>query len=151
MARVHARRRGTSRSRAPAREAAPAWMGADETKIKEVVAQLARDGKGGAYIGLVLRDQYAVPNVRVATGKSMNQLLEEVGQKGSLPEDLRNLMKRAVHLKEHLRTNTRDTHNRRGLELMEARIRRLARYYREQGTLPAEWRYTAATARLVVD
>lgn len=151
MARVHARRRGSSRSRAPAREEAPEWQPVEKAEIKEIVARLAREGRTGAYIGLVLRDQYAVPDVKLATGQSMTEIIAEAGLAPQIPEDLQNLMRRAVHLQGHLATHRRDLHNARGLTLIEARIRRLARYYREAGKLPADWRYSAETAQLVVE
>ena len=151
MARVHARRRGTSRSRAPAREQAPEWQSIDGNEVVEIVQKLAREGKTAAYIGLVLRDQHAVPSVQLATGKTMTQILQDANLAPTIPEDLQNLMKRAVHLQGHLATHTRDVHNKRGLTLIEARIRRLARYYREAGKLPADWRYNAQTAQLVVE
>lgn len=151
MARVHARRRGTSRSRPPSREEAPDWQPLEKQEIKDVVVRLAREGRTGAYIGLVLRDQYAVPNVKLATGQSMTQILQEASLAPQIPEDLQNLMKRAVHLQGHLATHRRDIHNARGLTLIEARIRRLAKYYRETGKLPVDWRYTPETAQLVVE
>jgi len=151
MARVHARRRGSSRSRAPAREEAPEWQPLEKQEIIDLILKHARDGKTGAYIGLVLRDQHGVPNVKVATGKSMSEILAENGAAPQIPEDLQNLMKRAVHLQGHLATHRRDLHNARGLTLIEARIRRLATYYRKIGKLPADWRYSAETAQLVVE
>jgi small subunit ribosomal protein S15 len=151
MARVHARRRGTSRSRAPAREEAPEWQPIEKNEVKEIVARLAREGRTGAYIGLVLRDQHAVPDVKLATGQSMTEIIKEAGLAPQIPEDLQNLMRRAVHLQGHLATHRRDLHNARGLTLIEARIRRLAKYYRETGKLPADWRYSAETAQLVVE
>lgn len=151
MARVHARRRGTSRSRAPAREEAPEWQPVEKPEIKDIVVRLAREGRTGAYIGLVLRDQHGVPNVKLATGQTMTEILADAGLSPQIPEDLQNLMKRAVHLQGHLATHRRDLHNARGLTLIEARIRRLAKYYRENGKLPADWRYTPETAQLVVE
>jgi small subunit ribosomal protein S15 len=151
MARVHARRRGSSRSRAPSREEAPEWQPLEKKEIKDLVVKLSKEGRTGAYIGLVLRDQHAVPNVKLATGQSMSDILEEAGVASQIPEDLQNLMKRAVHLQGHLATHRRDLHNARGLTLIEARIRRLADYYRQTGKLPADWRYTPETAQLVVE
>lgn len=151
MARVHARRRGSSRSRPPAREEAPEWQPIEKQEIVDIVVKLAREGRTGAYIGLVLRDQHAVPDVRLATGKTMTEILTENGLAPQIPEDLQNLMKRAVHLQGHLAQHRRDLHNARGLTLIEARIRRLADYYRKTGRLPADWRYTAETAQLVVE
>jgi small subunit ribosomal protein S15 len=151
MARVHARRRGSSRSRAPQRDEAPEWQPIEKQEIIDHIVRLAREGKTGAYIGLVLRDQYAVPDVKLATGKTMTEILTENQLAPQIPEDLQNLMKRAVHLQGHLATHRRDLHNARGLTLIEARIRRLATYYRRVGKLPVEWRYTPETAQLVVE
>ena len=151
MARVHARRRGSSRSRAPAREEAPEWQPIEKKEIIDIIVKLAKDGKTGAYIGLVLRDQHGVPNVKLATGLSMSEILTANSVAPQLPEDLQNLMKRAVHLQGHLAGHKRDLHNARGLTLIEARIRRLANYYRQNGKLPADWRYSAETAALVVE
>ncbi|HVM45393.1 MAG TPA: 30S ribosomal protein S15 [Candidatus Thermoplasmatota archaeon] len=151
MSRVHGKSRGSSRSRAPAREEAPEWQPIEKNEVKDIVVRLAREGRTGAYIGLVLRDQHGVPNIRLATGQTMTQIIQEAGLAPQIPEDLQNLMRRAVHLKGHLTTHRRDLHNGRGLTLIEARIRRLADYYRRSGKLPADWRYTAETAQLVVE
>lgn len=151
MSRVHSKSRGSSRSRAPAREEAPEWQPIEKAEVKDIIVRLAREGRTGAYIGLVLRDQYGVPNVRLATGQTMTEILTEAQLTPQIPEDLQNLMKRAVHLQGHLATHRRDLHNARGLTLIEARIRRLADYYRRMGKLPADWRYTAETAQLVVE
>ena len=151
MSRIHGKSRGSSRSRAPAREEAPEWQPIEKNEVKDIVVRLAREGRTGAYIGLVLRDQYGVPNVRLATGQTMTEILAEAQLAPQIPEDLQNLMRRAVHLQGHLATHRRDIHNARGLTLIEARIRRLADYYRSTGKLPAEWRYTAETAQLVVE
>ena len=151
MARVHARRRGSSRSRPPTREEAPEWQPIEKQEIIDTIVKMAREGRTGAYIGLVLRDQHAVPNVKLATGKTMQDILKDNQLAPQIPEDLQNLMKRAVHLQGHLAQHRRDLHNARGLTLIEARIRRLATYYRKVGKLPAEWRYSAETAQLVVE
>ena len=151
MSRIHGKSRGSSRSRAPAREEAPEWQPIEKAEIKDVIVKLARDGRTAAYIGLVLRDQHGVPNVRLATGQTMTEILTEANVAPQIPEDLQNLMKRAVHLQGHLAQHRRDLHNARGLTLIEARIRRLADYYRKVGKLPADWHYTPETAQLVVE
>src|SRR5438093_6813372 len=115
MARVHARRRGSSRSRPPTREEAHEWQPIEKQEIIDTIVKMAREGRTGAYIGLVLRDQHAVPNVKLATGKSMQEILAENQLAPQIPEDLQNLMKRAVHLQGHLATHRRDLHNGRGL------------------------------------
>lgn len=112
--------------------------------------KFAKDGMVSAKIGLVLRDQYGVPNVKLATGKSVTQIMEEKGVAGSLPEDLSNLMRRAIDLNVHLKENRGDISNRRGLNMIEAKIRRLERYYKRNGVLPAEWKYSLSNAELML-
>lgn len=151
MARMHARRRGSSSSKRPTREKAPEWASLDKKEIEEIVVKLTREGKTAAFIGLLLRDQYGVPSVQLATGKSMLQILEANKVAPEIPEDLQNLMKRAVQLRSHLDGHPKDLHNARGLQLIESKIRRLAYYYKKEGKLPADWLYSLDTAKLLVE
>ena len=85
------------------------------------------------------------------TGKRLAVVLAEAGVKPEIPDDLQALLKRVVHLQRHLATHPTDLANRRGLTLMESRIRRLARYYRQRRKIPESWRYSAAGAALQVE
>lgn len=148
---MHARRRGSAGSKRPNRDKAPEWSSLDKKEIEEIVLKLTREGKTAAFIGLLLRDQYGVPNVQLAVGKSMLQILETNNVAPQIPEDLQNLMKRAVSLRGHLDKNPKDLHNARGLQLIESKIRRLAYYYKKEGKLPADWLYSLETAKLLVE
>ena len=150
MARMHTRRKGRSGSKRPMISENPSWVPLNATEIEDLVAKLANDGMVSAKIGLVLRDQYGVPNVKLATGKSATQIMEEKGVSPSLPEDLSNLMRRAISLNVHLRDNKGDVSNKRGLNMIEAKIRRLERYYKRIGTLPADWKYSLSNAELML-
>ena len=101
-------------------------------------------------IGLILRDQYGVPNVKLATGKTITKIMDEKGVAPSLPEDLSNLMRRAISLNVHLKHNRGDVSNKRGLNMIEAKIRRLERYYKRNGILPADWKYSLSNAELML-
>ena len=135
----------------PVRDAAPAWVPMLPREAEAKVVELAKEGKQPAVIGLILRDSYGIPSVHELTGKKIAQIMKDAGVSGKLPQDLQNLIQRSIHLQEHLAANTRDLHNMRGLELMEARIRGLAKYYQTRGELPSEWSYTRGGARLLVD
>lgn len=150
MARMHTRRKGRSGSKRPVATKNPEWVALDADEIEATIAKLASQGKSSAEIGLILRDQYAVPNVRLATGKSVMEILQAKGAKFETPEDLGNLMRKAVALQTHLRTNPKDLSNRRGLQLLEARIRRLAQYYQKEGVLPETWDYSVKIQELAV-
>lgn len=128
----------------------PAWVPLNATEIEDLIVKLAKDGVNSAKIGLVLRDQYGVPDVKLATGRTITKIMEEKGVAPSLPEDLSNLMRRAIALNVHLRDNKGDVSNRRGLTLIEAKIRRLETYYKRNGVLPADWKYSLSNAELML-
>ena len=151
MSRIHSRRKGSSGSKRPLLTENPKWVQQSPAEIMDLVAKLAGEGMSGAMIGLVLRDQYAVPNVRLATGKTVKEILDAKGIKFELPEDLQALMKRAVSLSGHVKKNPKDLHNERGLRLIESNIRRLTKYYKREGVIPQTWTYTLDTAALQVE
>ncbi len=135
----------------PVRESAPSWVPLLPREVESKVVELAKEGKQPAVIGLILRDSYGIPSVQEVTGKKIVQILKDAGLAGKLPQDLQNLVRRAIHLQEHLAANVNDLHNLRGLELMESRIRGLAKYYKGRGELPVDWDYSRDGARLLVD
>jgi len=151
MARMHARRRGSSGSKKPIVKDKPAWVTMDAKEIEDLVAKLGSEGKGSAMVGLILRDQYAIPSVRLSTGKTIGQIFRERKLVMRLPEDMQNLMKRAVSLNEHVKRNPKDLHNKRGLALIESRIRRLVKYYGREGMIPEGWKYSLDTAKLEIE
>lgn len=150
MARMHARRKGKSCSKRPLITENPTWVTISATEIEDIIVKMAKDGNVSAKIGLVLRDQYGVPDVKLATGKTITQIMKEKGVAPALPEDLSNLMRRAIDLNVHLKENRGDISNKRGLMLIEARIRRLERYYKRNGVLPKYWKYSLNTAELML-
>jgi small subunit ribosomal protein S15 len=145
---MHARKKGKSSSKRPFLTENPSWVQMDKAEIEELILKLANDGNTSAMIGLILRDQHGVPDVKLATGKSVTQIMAERGVKPELPEDLASLLKRVIALNAYLKANPRDLHNKRNLHLLEAKIRRLERYYRGTGVLPESWRYSLDRAEL---
>jgi small subunit ribosomal protein S15 len=151
MARMHRRKRGKSGSTKPVMKAKPVWVKYKKDDITKLVIDLANRGKTMSMIGLVLRDTYGIPSVKVITGKSIKTILEENELKPKLPEDLQNLIKKAVNLRKHLDNNKQDLHNKRNLQLIESKIRRLVKYYRRIGELPSNWMYMYDQAKLLVE
>lgn len=151
MARMHTRRRGKSGSAKPFVTENPPWVPLTKEEIEEKVVELAGNELSTSVIGIRLRDEYAVPSVKLATGKSIVQILRENELEPDRPEDLENLMRKAISLASHLQRNPKDLHNKRALQLIEAKIRRLVRYYAKAGRLPSDFKYTLDTARLLVE
>ena len=151
MSRIHSGRKGRSGSHRPYPVQKPGWVTVEKKEIVDEATKLAKSGLSAAQVGTSLRDNFGVPSVRAVTGQRMTPLLKEAGISPELPEDLQALLKRVVHLQRHLAQHPKDNANRRGLNLMESRIRRLAGYYREHKLLPANWSYTSASAVLQVE
>ena len=57
-----------------------------------------------------------------------------------IPEDLYHLIKKAVNVRKHLEKNRQDTDSKYRLILIESRIHRLARHYKQAKTLPPNWK-----------
>ena len=150
MARLHARRKGKSGSTRPFLKANPEWVTLETSEIVETILRLHQEGLTTAAIGVRLRDAYGVPSVRLATGKSITEILKEKNVKFAMPEDLASLIKRAASLQSHFQEHKKDLSNQRGLHLIESKIRRLSKYYKEEGVLPSDWDYSAKLAELQV-
>jgi len=148
---MHARRKGKAASKKPYVTENPGWVSTSNEEIVEFIVSKAKEGVSSSIIGLTLRDQYGVPDVKLAMGKSIMAICKEHGVEPKLPEDLMNMMKKAVRLSAHLQANRNDLHNKRSLHLTEAKIRRLVDYYKKTDVLPAGWKYSRADAKLMVE
>jgi small subunit ribosomal protein S15 len=150
MARMHARRRGKAGSVRPYRKEPPAWSNTDVKEIEKVIREERKQGRSAAQIGLLLRDKFGVPDVKLVTGKRLGELLRGMGMESRIPEDLRNLIGKALGLRKHLAENKNDLYNKRQLQLVESKVRRLVKYYIRAGSLPRDWVYKPETAEILL-
>ena len=141
MARIHARRKGIARSKKPLLAPVPAWVQYKPEEITALIVKLAKQGNSSAQIGTILRDSYGVPEVSKITGKKIAVILKENKLLADVPEDIQALLKRAIQAKKHLDKYKKDIHTKHGLQLIESKIRRLAKYYKREGILPKNWSY----------
>jgi small subunit ribosomal protein S15 len=111
--------------------------------VEALVIKLAKDGQPPSRIGTILRDRYAIPLVKSLTGKKITQILKDAELAPTIPEDLGNLMEKAAKLNAHLEKNKKDLHNKRALQIVEAKIYKLSRYYKSKDVLPKNWKYKA--------
>ena len=151
MARIHARVKGKSRSHKPLTADVPKWVEKKPKEIETLVVKFGKQGMSSALIGLTLRDSYGVPSVKNITKKNITQILKENKLTEEIPEDLKNLIKRAITIRKHLETNKKDNVSRRGLKLTESKILRLQGYYKDNKVLPATWNYNPKRAQLMVN
>ena len=84
------------------------------------------------------------------TKKKLTRILADKDLAPKRPEDLNNLVRKAVNLRKHMESHTKDKANKRSLSLIEAKIKRLVKHYKKSGKLPADYRYDPEKARLEV-
>jgi small subunit ribosomal protein S15 len=149
MAKMHSRKKGRASSKKPSSVAK--WVDYSDKEVEKLVLKLRKDGLNAADIGRVLRDQYGIASVKDVAKKTIVQILEENNLVSKIPEDLFNLLKRAVKLRNHLTKYKNDYTSKHGLELMESKIRRLIKYYVREGRLPKDFTYEPERAKLLIE
>jgi len=141
--------KGRSHQTRPVAKRPPSWCRYTAEEVEALVIRLAKEGHPPSKIGIILRDQHGIPLTKPITGKAVSQILKERELAPSLPEDLENLMRKATRLHVHLDKNKADLGNKRALQIVEAKIYKLARYYKRKGVLPPDWKYEAKAASLI--
>jgi small subunit ribosomal protein S15 len=134
--------KGMSHQTRPVTKRPPAWCRYTAEEVEALIMKLAKEGHPPSKIGTILRDQHGVPLAKPITGKSIAKTLKERNLSSSLPEDLENLLRKATRLHVHYDRNKADLHNKRALQIVEAKIYKLSKYYKKEGVLPPDWKYT---------
>jgi len=145
---MYSRKKGRSGSTRPAQLKA-SWVKHKQKEIDELVVKLAKQGNQASRIGLILRDQYGIPTVKINKTR-MKKILIDQKLAPEFPDDLFNLLRKAVSLHAHMAKNKKDSTSKRGLELTESKIRRLGKFHIREGSLPQGWKYNIDNARLLV-
>jgi small subunit ribosomal protein S15 len=148
MARIHSHRHGKSHQTRPTSRSTPAWVTTTAEEARAAALKMAKEGVSPSRIGQALRDDYGVPLVKSLVGKSLGKILAEGKAAPRIPQDLQDLIDRAQRVQKHLGTHRSDKKNVHSLELVEAKIYRLSKYYKEKGILPSDFKYTAVVAQL---
>lgn len=151
MARMHSRRKGKAGSKKPSKKTPPVWLRYKPKEIELLITKLAKEEKTPSQIGIVLRDAYGVPDVKVVLKKSVSDILKEKKLLKELPEDIMALIKKVVGLKKHIENNNRDETSKRGLILTESKIKRLTKHYKKTGRVASEWKYDPKKAGLFME
>ena len=150
MGRLHSKGKGIARRCLPFRTRPPSWVQISVNDLVEQIIKLAKKGSTPSSIGVTLRDNYGIPQVKGVTGSKILRILKKNGLAPQIPEDLFMLIKKAVNVRKHLEKNRPDKDSKFRLILIEARIHRLARYYRKVKKLPPTWRYISKKADTLI-
>jgi len=151
MARMYSKRKGKSRSKKPMKKTNPGWQRYKPKEVELLTVKLAKTGKTPSQIGLYLRDTYGIPDVRTVTEKRLTAILKEKNVLPQLPEDMRALIKRIIHVAAHAEAHKQDMTAKRGLTLTQSKLHRLIKYYKRTHKLPADWKLDTTKLRLYVE
>ena len=150
MGRMHSKGKGIARRSLPYRKAPPSWVQISAGDLTEQIVKMAKRGSSPSQIGVVLRDQYGIPQVKGVTGSKILRILKVQGVAPQLPEDLYHMIKKAVNIRKHIEKFRADRDGKFRLILVESRIHRLARYYRKSKALPPTFRYQSKKADTLI-
>lgn len=142
---MHSRKHGRHGSKKPIERIKLDWLIYDKDEVEKLILKLTKEGKAASEIGVILRDQYGIPDIRYFETR-----VGKIVPKKEVPEDLYNLLKKAVNLHRHMDGSRKDAKGKHGLELLESKIRRLGKYYARSGKLPKNWKYSIEQAKLLV-
>ncbi len=148
VGRLHSHNYGKSHSTRPLNPKSPSGITLEPKEVEELIIKYGKDDLSASQIGVKLRDQHSIPLVKPIIKKTITKVLEENDLKTELPEDLNNIVKKAIGLQKHLKSNKGDNRNVRSLELIEAKVHRLSVYYKKTGRIPQKWKYKSLIAQL---
>ena len=150
MARMHSRDKGKSGSKKPLKKV-PSWAQYKGSDVEKLVVKYAKSGKSTSEIGMILRDTYGINSIKALTKKKVSKILEEKELSKELPEDMLNLIKKMIDIKQHREKNKQDQTAKRGLLLTSSKIRRLTKYYKSTKKLPADWKLDMNRLKIYVE
>lgn len=151
MAKMHSRKKGKSGSHKPFGRQKSGWVRYSAKEIEMLAVKLAKEDKTSSEIGIILRDVYGVPDVKLLTGRTVTKILKEKNLVKELPEDLVALMKKLIAIKAHMANNKQDMSAKRGHQLSESKIKRLVKYYKKSGRIPSAWKYDSAKLKMYTE
>ena len=148
---MYSRKKGKAGSKRPDKVINHTWLRYKADEIEKLVVKLYKSGSTISQVGMILRDSYGIPSVRFATKKKIAKILEANGIKPKLPEDITALVKKDINLVKHLDFHKKDMTVKRGLQITESKINKLAKYYKREGVLPTGWKFDRKTAKLLIE
>jgi len=110
-------------------------------EIEELVIKLAKQGMSATKIGQTLKDTYNISSIKAIIGNKIKKILKANKIEEKIPCDLQDLLNHAEALKKHIEKNKQDKNAKRGLQLTEAKIIKLTKYYKSKKILSSDWHY----------
>ncbi len=76
---MHSNGKGIARRCLPYRKRPPTWVQISTGELVEQIVKLAKKGTSPSQIGVILRDNYGIPQVKGVTGNKILRILKKNG------------------------------------------------------------------------
>jgi small subunit ribosomal protein S15 len=103
----------------------PVWLKYTQEEVEAIILKLANKNFTSEKIGLILRDQYGIPNVRLF-GIKIKQVLSE--KEKYQDSNILNLKKKVEKIEEHYKKNRQDKKAERYLIINKAELKKREDY-----------------------
>ncbi|MBR9705477.1 hypothetical protein GOV14_00415 [Candidatus Pacearchaeota archaeon] len=107
----------------------PVWLKYTKDEVKAIVLKLAEKGFTAEKIGLVLRDQYGIPKVKIFDLK-IKEILEEKGK--FIEPTNKNLKEKLDKVITHYKKNKQDKNAERSLIITKAKLKKREDYQKKK-------------------
>lgn len=105
----------------------PLWLKTDYAEIEALTIKLAKQGLSSEKIGIILRDSYGIPKVKIFSSK-ISRIIKKAGITQE-PQDLSNLKRKVDKLKKHAEINRQDKVAKRSFQITQEKINKLLKRY----------------------
>ena len=102
----------------------PAWLKYSKEEVKAIIMKLAGKGLSSEKIGLVLRDQYGIPTVKL-----FNLKIKDIMQDKFEEPTTKNLNNKLQKLITHYHKNKQDKNAERSLIISKAKLKKRIDYH----------------------
>lgn len=140
------RQKGKSGSTKPLSGKPPSWISHSSKETTLLVEKLAKNGHSTSKIGIILRDNYGIPDVKAITGKKISKIIN----KQELPEELINQIKKIIAIKKHIDKNNKDNITKKTFQNANSKLQKIIKYYKKENKLPEGWKYKPEEAEKLV-
>ncbi len=105
----------------------PTWLKYTEEEVKAIISKLSNKGLTSEKIGLVLKDQYGIPDVKIYDFK----IKQVLGEKFQEPTTL-NLDAKLQKIINHYKKNKQDKNAERSLIITKAKLKKRQDYQKNK-------------------
>ncbi len=109
----------------------PVWLKYSEKEVKKMVLDLFDKGNSIEKIGLILKDQYGIPKVKLF-GLKIKKIIEEEKKEKCDEPTILNLKEKLDQIIKHYKKNKQDKNAERSLIITKAKLKKREDYHKKR-------------------